>query len=270
MRLIGYKGPVERRNPDQVTEVPDSTIACIDCGGANSAHRRCFDHHQRGGAGTRWDSDVPYAAFGLVYDWVMPSHPMVAQWFHDHVVAPVDAADCGYGEPGTRPELSFSRCVSMFNPSGEASPEERDAAFWRAVEFAKQVLQNGLEEAKEFAAAWEAVMEAETAHDGQVLVLERFIPWNEHIFGRKDQANLLYVVFPSERGGWMVQQVPVAAGSFDGRKPLPEAWAGLRDQQLRDVTGILDATFCHPGRFCGGAESRDGTLSLAALAIALS
>ena len=80
--------------------------------------------------------------------------------------------------------------------------------------------------------------------------------------------NLLYVVFPGPGGRqWMVQQVAKAVGSFEGRKPLPEAWAGLRDEAFQQVTGVADGVFCHPGRFIGGAKSRAGAECLAALAV---
>ena len=85
--------------------------------------------------------------------------------------------------------------------------------------------------------------------------------------GHRDKAldtsteadNLLYVVFPGPGGRqWMVQQVAKAVGSFEGRKPLPEAWAGLRDEAFAKATGVADGVFCHPGRFIGGAQIQGG------------
>jgi len=305
LRLMGVDAPVERRVPTS-EDLANPEVLVLDIGGVHNPSLRNFDHHQKGGAGERWDSGVPYACFGLAYDAFQPGSPSVSQRFLDRIVLPVDAADTGFSprlwaevwvndtgylegiqraqwgtkEPSVsapymnwypvpesnRPhQLSFSAVVSGFNPLGTVPAATRDAAFERAVEWVVPVLKAALDEAAEFTNARKSVIEAESV--GGVLVLEAFSPWGEHVFERPDQAALLYVLFPSERGGWMVQQIPVRAGSFEGRKPLPEAWAGLRDQAFRDVTGVDDATFCHPGRFCGGAESKAGALALAELAI---
>jgi len=267
LRISGCDVPVERRVPTPA-DVDHPTVMVIDIGGRNEPALLNFDHHQRGGAGARWDSEVPYAAFGLVFDQFPGLHdPRVVQRLHDRVVLPVDAADAGWGTKGTRPELSFSACVAGFNPGPSATQAERDEAFEEAVAFARQVLANELRSAAEFVTAKQAVMTAGTDLGGQVLVLEKFAPWGEHVFSREDQADLLYVIFPSERGGWMLQQVAKEPGSFEGRKPLPATWAGLRDQALRDLTNVASATFVHPGRFCGGAETLEGALAMAALAV---
>lgn len=280
LRICGVTAPVERRNPT-VDDLNDSEILVVDVGGEHAPARGNFDHHQRGGAGSRWDSEVPYAAFGLVYDRFQPADAAVAQRFHDRVVLPVDAADCGWGtQEGTRPNLSFSAVIAGFNPGPSVSAAERDAAFETATAFARQVLENELRAAADFVAAKQAVMEASTASGTvvssanpaaeRVLVLKKFVPWGEHIFNRPDEANLLYVVFPSERGGWMVQQVPKSPGSFEGRKPLPEPWAGLRGEELAEAAGLAThggSTFCHPGRFVAGAETIEDAARLANLAV---
>lgn len=279
LRVCGVTAPVERRNPG-VEDLNDPEILVVDVGGEHDPARGNFDHHQRGGAGARWDSEVPYAAFGLVYDRFQPEPAAVAQRFHDRVVLPVDAADCGWGtHEGTRPNLSFSACLAGFNP-GPSAAEQRDAAFETATAFARQVMENELRSAAEFVAAKQAVMEAVLASGTivpeanpaaqRVLLLKKFVPWGEHIFNRPDAENLLYVIFPSERGGWMVQQVPKSPGGFEGRKPLPEAWAGLREEELAKVAGLTTygaSTFCHPGRFVAGAETCEDAARLANLAV---
>lgn len=266
LRLLGYAGPVVRRVPTQA-ELSASDVMVADVGGYNQTKLMNFDHHMRGGAGARWEgAGVPYSSFGLVYGQIHPQDPEVDDRFDRCFVQPVDACDCGWGtREGTRPELSFSACCAGFNPGPGATPAERDAAFERAVAWATPVIENAMAEAEAFAAAKATVLAASA--ENQVLVLDKFVPWDEHLFSRQDQLDLVYVVFPSERGGWMVQQIPETPGSFKGRRPLPEAWAGLRDQALRDSTGVADATFVHPGRFCGGAESKEGTMKMALLAI---
>eukprot|EP00045_Choanoeca_perplexa_P009501 m.91956 g.91956 ORF g.91956 m.91956 type:complete len:65 (+) comp14925_c0_seq3:988-1182(+) len=50
--------------------------------------------------------------------------------------------------------------------------------------------------------------------------------------------------------------VPISPGSFTSRKPLPEAWRGVRDQELSDKTGIPGCIFVHASGFIGGNETR--------------
>jgi uncharacterized UPF0160 family protein len=83
-----------------------------------------------------------------------------------------------------------------------------------------------------------------------------------------DLALALYVVRPAGNG-WTVSAVPPERGSFGQRQPLPEAWAGLRDGELAQVTGVADASFCHPARFVCGAQSREGAVALARRAVDL-
>jgi uncharacterized UPF0160 family protein len=75
------------------------------------------------------------------------------------------------------------------------------------------------------------------------------------------------MVYPSQTGQWRIQTVPVEPGSFENRKSLPEHWAGLSDKELKDVTGIDDAMFCHNGLFIAGAESFESTMKMASIAL---
>lgn len=271
LRLLGCLAPVERRTPSQ-EEMEDPTVLVADVGGRYEISAFNFDHHQKGGAGNRGETGVAWASFGLVYDAIQPFNSDIAACFEKRVVEPVDATDCGWGTvEGTRPGLSFSATVAGFNPSAGATGGERDKAFEKAVEFAKQVLANEMRHAEELVAAKTVVLEAATALDKRVLVLERFVPWSDHLFRRDDQECLLYVVYPSERGGFCLQQVPVEAGSMAGRRPLPAEWAGLRSDELAGRLGLsssTDSVFCHPGRFIGGADTYDDVMIMAALAVA--
>ena len=49
-------------------------------------------------------------------------------------------------------------------------------------------------------------------------------------------GHILYVVYPDRGGSWRVQGVPPAPQSFELRLALPEAWRGLRNAELDQVT----------------------------------
>ena len=79
---------------------------------------------------------------------------------------------------------------------------------------------------------------------------------------------VLLVLYPDSDGQqYQLKTVPVEAGSFQARMDLPQAWAGLREQELAAVTGVPDSVFCHLKCFIAGARSFEGALRLAELAL---
>jgi uncharacterized UPF0160 family protein len=98
-----------------------------------------------------------------------------------------------------------------------------------------------------------------------LIVLEQYTPWKRTVHALSEEA--LFMVYPSDSGQWRIQTVPVEPGSFENKKSLPQAWAGLANKELQDVTGIDDAMFCHNGLFIAGATSFESTMKMATLAL---
>jgi uncharacterized UPF0160 family protein len=282
--LVG-KLPVERRDPTP-EELDDPTVIVVDVGGRFDVRTMCYDHHQRGFAlerdveeGYGIDGEPnPLAACGLVWtqfpklmelkgDYSSEEQNLFHQRMDSMLVRGVDATDCGKAAHVVGSCASLSAAIHWMNPIGSAMAEDRHEAFMAAVGVATDILAGAAQTVKAWIDGRRTVLEAER-YNQHTVVLTEYAPWQEHLFQRPDQEELLYVIFPSERGGYMVQQVPVAPDSFDGRKPLPEAWAGLRGEELAEINGIEDSIFCHPGRFCGAAESLESAIKMADLAAA--
>lgn len=255
------------RNPDVWKEAD----ILVDVGGKQ------FDHHMKGGNGVR-ENGVPYASAGLVwkhfYEEVLlhVSVPteywlQMCQLVDERLIQGIDAIDCGYHTRTENvPTLGLSSIISGYNPNWfqSQSDEIRMEAFLQAVEVAKDTLINTINGVLGQLIAQNEVREAWTLHGGQVIVLQQFMPWQEAV---KDMPDARLVVFPDVGGTWRVQTVPKELDSFDARMDLPEAWAGLRGEELQLESGVADAIFCHPGRFICGAETREGALELARLAL---
>ena len=81
----------------------------------------------------------------------------------------------------------------------------------------------------------------------------------EHLFGLEKEhgkeGQATYILYPDESGKWRIQAVPASPESFESRKPLPEEWRGLRDEELAKVTGVPDTVFVHASGFIGGRRS---------------
>lgn len=76
-------------------------------------------------------------------------------------------------------------------------------------------------------------------------------------------------MYPDESGKWRVQCVPEAPDSFISRKPLPEPWRGIRDEELSKLSGIAGCIFVHQSGFIGGNTTREGALEMAHKALAV-
>ncbi len=239
----------------------------IDVGGEYDADAGRFDHHQRGGAGAR-NNGIPFSSFGLIWQKyglaICAGNQDVANSVDAELVSTIDAIDCGHVE-GVAQGISLSRTISMFNPTWQES-SDFDRCFDEAVDFAARILARFIAAANGGISARDIVAKAiENAQDPRVIVLEQYTPWKRTVHALSNEA--LYMVYPSQSGQWRIQTVPVEPGSFEDRKPLPQSWAGLSGDELKAVTGIDDAMFCHNGLFIAGAESFASTMNMAVIAL---
>lgn len=248
-------------------EIIEKGDIVLDVGGSYDADAGRFDHHQRGGAGEREDG-IPYSSFGLIWKKygveICQGNEAVAASVDSGLVSTIDAIDCGHVE-GVVSGITLSQTISMFNPTWQEEGDF-DAAFEEAVAFATRVLKRFIASADGGLSAKAIVAKAiDNAQDPRIIVLEKYTPWKRTVHALAEQA--LYVVYPSQSGQWRIQTVPAELGSFEDRKSLPTAWAGLNGEALQQATGLADAMFCHNGLFIAGCDSFDSTMKMAEMAV---
>lgn len=227
-----------------------------------------FDHHQKNNQlrpledGYWFDKDghlrlIPYCSFGLL--WREFGHtlcPVEKAWkkVDRDLVIQIDKNDNGVDHN------LLTSAFMQFNPNWneDGSDTARYEAFMSAVELAKQILSAYVNRANADVKAEEAVLNS-LVLDGEILVLKQYLPWQEVVVNQ--MPNIKFVVFPSNRGGFNVQTVPDAPGSFNGRKLFPKKWLGNPDPDL-------GMTFCHPGNFLLATETQDQAINCARIAIA--
>ena len=247
----------------------------VDVGGNYNHAAKDYDHHQSGGSGMR-PNGIPYAAFGLVwrhYGAKLCGSQAVADNIDRELVQPLDAEDTGVeGYKLVESNLqmySLGTAINRFNPQWDKDDDDtfRDKQFAKAVQFARSCLRREIAWAKAFVKGESAVREAiAKASDPRIIVLSRHYSWQYLVSTEAPQA--LYVVYPgTDPNDWRVQIVRKDPGSFEARKPLPAIWAGKRDAELTEITGVPDARFCHTGQFLAGTTSKKGALALARLAL---
>lgn len=218
-----------------------------------------YDHHQKGSRVRQ--NGVPYAAFGLL--WEQFGTELLseedAEDFDENFIQPIDQSD------NTSEENLISCLIADFLPTWQETPGHMDEIFWEAVRFAQAILERRIRQVQADREAYEIVYQKASQCSDGILYLEQAVPWKEAL--QKHDKDILYVIYPSLRGGYNIQAVPDREDKAALRHPFPAGWRGASPQELQNMTGISDLTFCHMSGFLSAAETLEGAYSTAKLAM---
>jgi uncharacterized UPF0160 family protein len=289
-RVAALRGDLEVCfSRDKRLFAPDKAFPLVDVGGEHDPARRRWDHHFRP-VPARPDG-LPLSSFGLMSPEDEVNHPLVRH---------VDAVDNGVRGAAPLPVWwpnmapggdggSVGWCVARANPvnlDGQEVTDDQFAArgaeliqlFSQLFSSEGRLLPPDAAEAKasaiqeqlrvwhaEHEAAYAASLERVKAATSEPALVKVFSQFEVACFDwLAGNTETLFVVFPGPgRRQWMCRQVPVAPGRLEGRKALPQAWAGKAGSVLADLTGVADAVFCHANAFICGAASQAGAEALA-------
>lgn len=257
------------RSVDQ--EVINAGHIVFDIGGEYNEETNRFDHHQKGGAGER-ENGIPYAAFGLVwkkYGPLLCDSQEIADEIDKNLVQAIDATDNGVTiSNNLRDDISpvfVQSLLQSFNLTHVEDVRLSDYRFDDAMHIAALYLQRVIHQTKiQYEINLKVREIYQSQEDKEILVIDDF-------FGRvaisqavQDFPELLYFVYPSKRsGGWDICATRKEKGTFESKKPFPESWRGLRDEDLEKETGVTGAVFCHNSGFLCSAKTKEGALELA-------
>lgn len=253
-KIIRTRDPEILKNCDYVCDV----------GGAYNASLRRFDHHQNDYQGA-----MSSAGMLLLY---LKEKSFIDPHLYDHLnkslVMGVDQHDNGVArlEIGT---MSFSHVVSNFLPiTHDVSAEEMNAAFFQAVDFVVAHLDRMRKRLKYTLACRNLVQEAMRKGD-LVIFFEESIPWMDNFFELGGEVHpAQFVVMPSGKH-WKLRGIPPTNYErLQVRTPLPQEWAGLREEELKALSQIPGAIFCHKGRFISIWETKEDAIRASRLALA--
>lgn len=216
-----------------------------------------FDHHQEDKEYR--ENGCPYAAFGLL--WREYGAQCIGEEeavrFDESFVQPLDESD------NTGCHNVLASIIDEFNPSWD-SEESYDDCFWRAVKMAEEILRNHFEAVAGIVRAASLVRKAMEESNGSILILPKFVPWKNEVIGSSYQM----VVYPSNRGGYSVQGVPIEHGDTALVCAMPEEWRGKDAPELSQISGIASLRFCHASGFLAAADTLEGAVQAAQTAIA--
>ncbi|HSX03249.1 MAG TPA: MYG1 family protein [Rhabdochlamydiaceae bacterium] len=239
--LIDRSKIIRTRDPEKLAECE---YVC-DVGGEYEPKKKRFDHHQ-----VEYQGDLSSA--GMI--WLdLLRRGIIDEQAYNYVnrsmMMGIDAHDNGRAvlQEGV---ATFSHIIANFVPPAyDSPPEVTTAAFMSAVDFVTGHLQRLLERYEYIKCCREKVA-AEMASKKKYLLFEEAMPWQENFFELGGESHpALFVIMPSQNQ-WKLRGIPPdLEHRMQVRLPLPEAWAGLRDEKLQEVSGIKGAVFCHKGRF---------------------
>jgi uncharacterized UPF0160 family protein len=137
--------------------------------------------------------------------------------------------------------------------------------FLKMMEWAKEILLREIFKTNDTVSAKEKVIEAyNKAEDKRIIILDKTYPAQEIL---RDFPEPLFIVRFLQDGKWGVKTISKDSHGFENKKDLPAPWAGLDGEELQRVSGVKDAVFCHKNLFIGAAESKEGALEMARLAL---
>lgn len=277
-RLFPKAELIRTRDKDWVTPSPSKII--YDVGRNYNAEAQIFDHHQR--PNPLREDEQPYSSFGLIWahygcEYLVAMNVLsddiesIHDKFDSKFVLPIDLLDNGAMEPSVAGPLSILTLPALLGSLkpvfDDTSETADDDAFMAALPIARSFIEASVGNFAAKARAHNLVLEAiERAGTSPILELPMGMPYRSAL-DKAGADHLLFVVTP--RGDdWTIGGIKLSNETFENRADLPGAWAGLTDEALENACGVKGAKFCHNARFIAVADSREGILEMAALAVA--
>ena len=244
----------------------------VDVGHIYDPDNLIFDHHQRSFTLKR-ESGIPYASFGLVwkqYGESLCGSSKTAEYIDSVIVQAIDADDNGIDIYETKIDgvgfHTLSDIIESFVPR-HVDDDKVQIGFDRALNFATSYMKRQIKLAKEFfEVALPNIRNAiKVAEDPRILIFKKFDKtWLNFIARESEKA--LFVIFPTHRKTWAIRSVPKIGQKFEYCKLLPADWGG-RQKDFAEISDVQDALYCHNGCFLAEADSLEGAVKLAVIAL---
>jgi uncharacterized UPF0160 family protein len=243
---------------DKIHRTRDSALLnqceyVCDVGGIYAPDKKLFDHHQLEYEGT-------LSSAGMILLYLKEKGILNEQDYHFYnnaLVMGVDAHDNGTGLI-MQGVCTYSQLISNFTPiQHEVSSEVQNEAFMEAFQFAFNHLDR-LRKRHEYVLSCKEIVRKAMQDRKEWLFFEHSIPWMESFFELEGATHpARFVIMPSGKH-WKLRGIPpTLRQSMQVRTMLPIEWAGLLNSELKEVTNIPGAIFCHKGRFISVWETNE-------------
>ncbi|MBN1914997.1 MAG: MYG1 family protein [Parachlamydiales bacterium] len=227
-----------------------------DIGNIYDPSRKRFDHHQIDYKGNK-------SSAGMILSYLRDQKIIsgsLYDYFNRSLIKSVDAYDVG--EVDLQEEsCTFSDVIANFLPiEYEAAADVEKAAFFSALDFTYAHLER-LEKRFYYLEKCKETVRDVMAVSNRLLVFDKAIPWEEAFFSLDgDRHPAEFLIMPSGIH-WKLRTIPPSfAKRMQMRRSLPLEWGGLREEDLRNASGIPGAIFCHKNLFISIWETKEDAL----------
>ena len=226
-----------------------------------------YDHHQLDAE--KRENGITYSSFGLL--WRDFGRDFLKQYeieYIENVFLGIDKDLVEYidaDDNGIFPKIeakynvkTLPGIIKIFNPSFSAD-EDESTQFEKAVSLARTILEEEILyiNGKVYADKQINELLEDLDEKDKFIILNTYIPYEESLLNNEKANNLLFVAFPSNRGGYAIKTIPKSLEDKTARLDFPEEWAGLDEKELQEVSGIKGLRFCHVGRFIVSCKDLD-------------
>lgn len=234
----------------------DTCEYVCDVGGIYDPKIKRFDHHQLEYSGS-------LASAGMIWRYLLDKGQIdeaLHRFVNQAIILGVDGHDNGkvMQEDGV---CTFSHIIAGFGPvEYDATEKQFNECFAKALDFALGVFQR-IFHRYSYIRSSKDLVETAMKSDAPALLFDQPVPWLENFFdlGGEDHP-AQFVIMPTGHH-WKLRGIPPDRNDKMGvRMPLPQQWAGLRGDELKAVSGISGAIFCHKGRFISIWEMKEDAL----------
>jgi len=237
-------------------ELLSSCEYVCDVGGKYDPEKKLFDHHQN-----EYQGHLSSAGMILLY---LKDKNIIDEGLYDYLnrslILGIDQEDNGKIPP-LENLCTFSEVLNNFMPiEYTASFEEVNKAFRQVLDFTIWYLQK-LQMRYSYFLKCRQIVQKSMNENKVVLLIEDSIPWMESFFALGGESHpALFVIMPTGKH-WKLRGIPpTLKDKMKVRLPLPEKWAGLHEEELKKITNIPGAIFCHKGRFISVWQTKEDAM----------
>lgn len=248
-----------------------------DVGGENNPESNKFDHHQKGGGGSR-ENGIPYSSFGLIwkkYGEEICGSKEVANYIESKIVCSVDASDVGFDiiKPLIKDVYKYG-AESIFlseSPTWKEDNSNIDEIFKKQVQKIIPLLKREIKIAKDDIDGISKLTESyNNSKDKRIVVSDIDFPRYLLQDTLSKLPEPIYLVYPSSKSPtWKVEAIKKSPETMESRKPFPDVWRGFLDgdPKAEEVIGVNGVIFTHPTGFYAQVKTKEGAIKLAEKAL---
>ena len=246
---------------DKIIRTRDHETLChleyvCDVGGVFNPKIKRFDHHQQEYQGS-------LSSAGMILSYLHNLGKIEEGkylYLKDKLVDGIDAIDNGFVDP-IPGHATFSSIIANFVPTAyDASDREIREAFEAALQFTLGHLRRLIEK-YDYVQGCKDEVEKEMEKEQDCLVFDRAMPWMEAFFQLGGEHHKARCVIMPSGNHWKLRGIPPTyQDRMRVRSPLPASWAGLLEKELKEITQIKGAIFCHKGLFISVWQTKEDAI----------